>query len=174
MTNPAALQQSRAHYDGIKERLLKQYESLHDDEETLHDTLDGETDLTDQLIAIARSSENDQILVDGIKARIKELGDRANRIGLRQEKKKELVTSTMVAVGRKSIEAPDFTISLANSPQAVIITDEKLIPSAYLNQPDPPAPKPDRKKIKDALQGGVSIPGATLNNGAPYIKIRKS
>ena len=151
MTNVAVLNASRTNYDAVKEKLLEQWEGLRDDEVTLHDTLDGETDLVDHLIAIIRSSEMDQILIDGIKERIRELGERAKRLGYRIESKKGLVADAMGSISRRSIEAPDFTISLANSPKKVVITDEKEIPEQFMDKPTPPDPKPDKEKIKEAL-----------------------
>ena len=50
---------------------------------------------------------------------------------------------------------------------AVMIEDEKAIPPQYMRTPEPkpPVPAPDKKAIKAAIEGGVTVPGAALVKG---------
>ena len=54
-----------------------------------------------------------------------------------------------------------FTLSYRKS-EATNILDESLIPTQYLKTPEPPAPKPDKPAIKEALKAGIVIPGAEI------------
>ena len=54
-----------------------------------------------------------------------------------------------------------FTLSYRKS-EATNIVDESLIPSQYLKTPEPPAPKPDKTAIKEAIKAGTLVPGAEI------------
>lgn len=175
MTAPTAhqLATALAHRAYLKEQLLVQFPDLAEDERALLDTLDGESKLDDMLAEVMRSSEDDAMLVAGIKERMTELNERKARLERRVEAKREIVCRTMDKANLQKIERPDFTLSLRKSPPAVLITDEKLIPDDYLIHPEPPAPKPDKAGIAVALKGGKEVPGATLSNGNVGLQIRK-
>ena len=82
-----------AHHQYLRERLEVEFPDA--DEETLHDTLEGMTNLTEMLAEVLRSQLGDQDLVTALKARIGDMQARAGRIEDRARKKRELVTSVM-------------------------------------------------------------------------------
>ncbi len=143
------------------------------DEETILDTLEGETDLVELIVAVLESAEHDKAMVEFIGERIKELNDRAARFEKRAETKRKVVQMAMERSGRNKIEAAAFTVSLKATPQTVIITATEKIPPAYMVQPDPPPAKPDKRAIMEALKGGTAIDGCTLSNGGQTISVRK-
>ncbi len=143
------------------------------DEETLLDTLEGETGLVELIVAVLESAEQDLAMNRVIVERIAELNERAARFEKRAETKRKVVQLAMERSGRKKIEAPAFTVSLKALPQGVIITATEKIPAAYMVQPDPPPARPDKRAILEALKAGKGVDGCTLSNGGQTISVRK-
>ena len=155
-------------HEYVKEQLRVQFPDI--DDQTLADTLEGETDLQQMLVAIMRSADEDEMLVAGIKARAEDLAERRKRIERRIETKEAIVLHAMEKANLKKIEAPDFTVSTRATPAAVIVTDEKLIPADYWKPQDPTL---DKAGIRDALKAKKDIPGATLSNGGVTLSVRR-
>jgi len=151
----------------LRERLETEFPDL--DDETLADTLEGETELTEALAALLRSREEDLGLIAGLKARLNDLKTRLERFQDRAERKRRLVTDVMSRAEIKRITEPDFTVSLRTSPPAVVIEDEEWIPDAYWKAQ---APKLDRAALGDALKAGRTVEGASLGAPKPSISIR--
>ena len=143
------------------------------DEETLLDTLEGETDLVELIVAVLESAEADLAMNRSIAERIAELNERAARFEKRAETKRKVVQMAMERSGRKKIEAAAFTVSLKALPQSVIILAAEKIPEAYMAQPEPPPKRPDRRAILEALKAGTAVEGCTLSNGGQTIGVRK-
>lgn len=170
--NAHALRQSVARHNALRDELIRRFgAALADDEQALIDTLDGLSDLDEQIIAVMRSADDDEVLVNGIKARVDELQARALRIGERAATKKAAVVQAMQAAGVRKIEAPDFTLSLRNVPPTVQITDEAALPEGFVTTKITRAP--DKRALKEALQAGEAIPGATLGNGGVGLTVRR-
>lgn len=157
-----------AHHEYVKEQLRVQFPDA--DDQTLADTLEGESNLDALLIAVMRSADEDGLLVAGIKARVEELNERKKRIERRIEAKEALVQHTMERACLKRIEAPDFTVSVQATPAAVIVTDEKAIPADYWKPQDP---KLDKAGISAALKAKKDVPGAMLSNGGATLSVRR-
>lgn len=142
-------------------------------DDDLADTLEGESNLDEMIIKTIRSNEDDEALVLGLSARLDELAERQARLKQRIATKRELVASVMDRADKKKIIAPDFTLSLSKRPRSVVIIDEDEIPAAFKVAQEPPAPRPDKKALKEALEGGATIPGACLSNAAPSLTVRR-
>lgn len=163
---PALAAEFHAH-NFLKERLTADFPDL--DDETLADTLEGETGLNEALAAIIRSREEDLSLITGLKARLEGLKARLERFQDRADRKRRLVTDVMARAEIKRITEPDFTVSLRTSPAAVVVEDEALIPEDYWK---PQAPKLDRLALGEALKSGQTVQGASLGEPKPSITIR--
>ncbi len=61
----------------------------------------------------------------------------------------------------KPINVGTFVVSYRKS-DAVIIEDEARIPPEFMKTPEPPAPKPDKTAIKEAIKGGAVVPWASV------------
>ena len=161
------LDQELHHHILFKEQLKEQFPD--ETEETLTDTLEGMTDLTEILATVLRSNLDDLSIVDALQSRMGDMQERLKRIQGRAERKRQLVLSAMERAGLKKISEPDMTVSLRPLPQPLVITDENKIPQDYwIPQP----PKLNRKKLKDALKSDEEVPGAILGNGATTITVR--
>lgn len=91
--------------------------------------------------------------------------DSADRIEKRAKDLEAYTLTCMLLAGIQKIECPWFTLSIVKNPPAVLIEDAALIPAAYMTDPKPPAPAPDKALIKKALQDGHDVMGATLVQG---------
>lgn len=156
-----------SHHDYIRERLKADFPEI--DEETLADTLEGETDLNKMLAEIIRSLLDDVSMVAAMKARISDMQERVERINDRARKKRDLVGSVMERADIKKLSEPDMTVSLRVSPPALIITDETIIPDTWWK---PQQPKLDKSGITSAIKDGGAVPGAFLGNSSLTISIR--
>ena len=161
------IDQELHHHILFKEQLAEQFPD--ETEESLADTLEGMTDLTEILATVLRSSLDDVALADALQTRVADMQERRSRIQARADKKRALVLSTMEKAGLKNITEPDMTISLRALPQPLVITDENIIPPGYFI---PQPPKLNRKKLNDALKADEEIDGATLGNGPMTITVR--
>jgi hypothetical protein len=149
-------------HNHFRERLREEFPDA--DDETLADTLEGLTDLSDLLAEVIRSALEEEAFCEALKARITDMRERAARLGLRAEKKRQLVGETMAQADLKRLTLPDLTISLRPGPAPLVVTREEEVPSAFWKaQP----PKLDRQGLSQALKAGESIPGAVLGNPQP-------
>lgn len=151
----------------LKERLEAEFPDL--DDETLADTLDGETRLNEALAAVLRSREEDLALVTGLKARIETMRARLERFQDRAERKRGLVADVMVRADIRRLIMPDFTASLRTVPPGLIVEDEAQVPEAFWK---PQAPKLDRAALGEALRRGETVAGAALGEARRSITIR--
>jgi hypothetical protein len=68
----------------------------------------------------------------------------------------------MEAVGCPSFRTESHTVSTRRNPATVDIPDENAVPERFLSTPKP---KPDRAKIRAAVQADKTINWATLREG---------
>ena len=165
MSHPLTLELQLHEY--LREKLLTEF--LEIDEETLSDTLEGLTDLHDKLAAVIRSQQEDSVLANALKIRIKEMQERHARFEDRVTKKRELVTTVMDRAGITKIAESDFTASLRQTPRPLVISDDREIPKTYWKPQDP---KLDRKRLMADLKSDEQIPGACLGNGGVTVSVR--
>ena len=151
----------------LRRRLLELYPDL--DDQTLADTLEGATNLHEALAALIRSALDDECLAKALKERIAAMRSRLDRLEKRAAAKRHLACETMeMANIRKLLEA-DFTASLRQGPPGVDVMDETKLPLEFLV---PQAPKPDKRGILEALNGGRPVPGAVLCIPRPSLSVR--
>jgi hypothetical protein len=161
------LQSSLSEHQTFRHRLLNEYPDL--DDETLLDTLEGMTDLHEQLATVVRSQLDDTALKEGLKRRLNDMQARLARIDKRIGSKRALVTSAMDQAGIKKVEEPDFTVSVRQTPPTLSVGDETEIPKGFWK---PQPAKLDRSGLIAALKNGSEVPGAALGNGGVTISVR--
>ncbi len=155
------------HHRYLRERLEAAFPDA--DEETLMDTLEGMTSLTDSLAELLRSSQEDQSLASALRSRMSDMQARCGRFEERARKKRELVCTVMEEADLKKLMEPDFTVSLRPSRAPLMIIDEAAIPGDYWK---PQPAKLDRIGLISALSNGRDIPGAVLGNPPMTISVR--
>ena len=167
MTNEYELDQHLRQHEYLRQQLAEKFPDA--DEETLRDTLEGMTDLTDMLAELIRSSLDDKAFVTALKQREDDMKERRERFETRAQKKRNLVWLTMERANLKKIEAPDLSVGLQKSKPSVRITDEGMIPNQFwIPQPH----KLDRNKIAEALKTGADIAGVMFSNAPPTLSVR--
>ncbi len=155
------------HHQYLRERLAADFPDA--DEETLRDTLEGLTNLTDMLAEVLRSALEDQAFVTALRSRIGDMQARLSRIDERARKKRDLVCSVMERADVRKLMEPDLTVSLRPSRAPLVVTDEEAIPEGYWKAQ---APKLDRQGLIAALSAGRDVPGALLGNAPMTISVR--
>lgn len=143
-----------------------------DDDQTVIDTMDGETDAIEALRQTVRLAIEAEVhasackdLADTYTARRKALEDRAERY-------RNAAATFMSEVGEKTLRLPEATITVRQTGPQIIGT----IPSAA-DLPDS-CVKFQRVKhepsIKAAMQDGLAIPGLSLSNGGVGLTVRRA
>jgi hypothetical protein len=155
------------HHRYLRERLEAAFPDA--DEETLMDTLEGMTSLTDSLAELLRSSQEDQSLASALRGRMSDMQERCGRFEDRARKKRELVCTVMEEAELKKLTEPDFTVSLRPARAPLMIIDEEAIPGDYWK---PQPAKLDRMGLISALTNGRDIAGAVLGNPPLTIAVR--
>ena len=139
------------------------------EEEWLHDTLEGITDLHEMIAAVIRSALVDEALQAGLRTRLEEMRQRLARLEERGAKKRQLALDAMCEVGLKKLEQPDFTASARVGLPPLLIVAQDVIPEPYWV---PQPPKLDRQSLLAALKRGGTIPGVELGNPKPTLAVR--
>jgi hypothetical protein len=139
------------------------------DDQTLADTVEGLTDLHEIIAAIVRSALTDEALATGLKARIAEMEERADRLEDRASKRRQIAKEVMVELDIKKITASDFTVSVRPGMPSLLVLDEAAVPSIYWQ---PVSPKLNRQELLNELKGGAEIQGVSLSNPEPVLSVR--
>ena len=78
----------------------------------------------------------------------------------------------MVEAEQRNIRLDSRTVYLSKVAPKVVVENEAEIPSRFWTTPEPPAPKLDKKALKDALAAKEAVPGARLDNGSISLRMR--
>ncbi len=154
-------------YQALRERLLADWPTV--EEECLHDTLEGITDLHEMIAAVIRSALVDEALHSGLRSRLDDMRERLSRLELRASKKRELALEAMTEVGLSKLEQPDFTASARAGSPALVVVSQERIPAAYWV---PQPPKLDRQTILGELKRGLEVQGTEMSNPKPVLSVR--
>lgn len=150
------------------EALIRQYPEMQDDEILRADMLDGETSISDVITWLIRMGEDARALRDGTKERLDELKARGERFGRRIDFARALIFKILEASNLRKVELPEATVYLRNNPpQLVGEVDGDKLPDELVKIER----KPDKKKIKEALQAGLTLEGLALSNSPPSIVV---
>lgn len=140
------------------------------DDDTIRDSIEGETSLREAIAAVVADINDDEMLVAGIATMIGRLSDRRTRLDTRTEARKAAIQKAMEIGEIKTLPLPSCTLSLRAVPRGLAVTDEKLIPWDYFVAQEP---RLDRKRLKDDLKAGKEIPGCVLDNGGLTLSVRR-
>ncbi len=124
------------------------------------DEVDGA--LKEKAQNIAMAVRNLETTAEAIKEAETHMAERRKSIENKVKSIKDYVLRCMTAAGVTKIECEYFRMAIRNNPQKVVIDDENAIPLAYLRQPEPPPPAPDKKAMLADMKQGVVIDGAHM------------
>lgn len=164
---PGRLKQEAIGYANARDQLLAEFPDL--DDETLHDTLEGITDLRQMLAEVVRSALDDEALAGGLSTRLSDMKARLERLEERAKRKRQLVLRAMADTDIPKLAESDFTASLRSGVPTLEVSAEDKIPAAYWK---PQPPKLDKQGIIAALKTGATIEGAALNPSQLQLSVR--
>lgn len=145
---------------------LQKLADLDLDEQTVTDTLEGLSgELEVKATNVAAFARNLEVSADAIKGAEAQMAARRKAIEKRAESLKAYLKANMERTGIIKIESPQFCLSIKKNPPAVHVEAQELVPDAFFNQPPPPSPVMDKKRIADALKAGEDVPGCRLEQG---------
>jgi len=165
MTNPLA---NSVRIAAELRNQLKAEFSLEDGDEALETTIEGEGDLTERLIGIARAAVRAEAMAEAMKVIIKDNQDRKVRFEAKAEKLRGVIAWAMSEAGLKKIPAPDLTLSLGAGKPPLILDDVTTLLPEFARVKT----EPDRVAIRAALEAGQKLSFARLGNARPYLTIR--
>ncbi len=139
------------------------------DPKLILDTIEGETNLAEACVVVLDECNEDEILIEGLAAKINELQVRKGRMEKSVETRRGIILMAMDRAGLQTIKSPLGTMSTRPTPPKTIISDEAQIPARFWK---PGNPTLDRAALKAALDGGEQIPGAGLSNGGLSLSVR--
>ena len=154
-------------YTRIREWLLQHFPDV--DDQTIRDTLEGETNLQEMIAAVIRSALVDDALSAGLRTRLGEMKERLARLEERGAKKRQLALEVMDEVGLSKLQEPDFTASTRAGSASLVVMSEGDVPAPYWI---PQSPRMDRQALLVELKRGAEIPGVQLNNPKPVLVVR--
>ena len=115
-----------------------------------------------------RQASKDEALAASLRSIIADNQTRLQRLCASADRKRGVALDAMEAIGEKRIIRPDMTITVSAGRQRVVITDEGELPGAYFVV----RREPDKMAIREELEQGRPVPGATLSNKTSTLTIR--
>lgn len=164
--NALSLYQIAAEHRQMVERLME----FQEDAAAIADTIEAESfplELKAQNVAYA--IRNLESSAEAIKQAEGQMAERRKAIEKRAAHIREYLKTSMEVAGVAKIACQHFALTIAKNPAAVDIFEPVLIPAAYMRQPEPPPPSPDKTAIKEAIKAGVEVPGALLAQGTRLV-----
>lgn len=144
----------------LKNDFQKVQALIEDGGEGLQDTLESiELAIEDKLENIGKVIRNLEAEAKAFKEEEQRLGDRRKSIENNIKHLKQYAENAMIVTGDKKIKAGLFTFSIQKNPASVSVFNDVIVPEKYYVPVDP---RLDKKKIKEDLKNGESIPGAEL------------
>jgi hypothetical protein len=168
MTN---LRAAFADYRHVAERLRAEFPG--EDEETLCNTILGETYLDEAIMAVLREAQTRVAMAEGLDRLIDKMRARQTRLEATAERLKHAALWAAQEAGLPAkISAPDFTASIVTPKFGkVVITDQTRLPARYVRTTT--VTSADMRAIGQDLKLGEIIPGAELGNRTPFWTIRR-
>jgi len=154
-------------YRALADRIKAEFSTVDDD--TLRDTLEGLSTLTEMLEEVVRSALDDEAMATALRTRTELMNARLARFQSRSEKKRKLVNAIMGVAEISRLEAPEFSVHRSPGGEKLDIEPTAKVPDVYLV---PQPPRVDRLALMAAIRRGEQVEGARLVWGEPYISVR--
>lgn len=167
--SPGAMMRAMTVLAGLKDQLLAIDPTIVEDEKLYADMLEGEGgDALDVLARVVRASIDADDLAEAVKQRKQLLADRQTRFERRRDAMRRAALSVLQELALPKWEHAEFTISISEGRDKVIITDDKAIPDALCRI----TREPDKTAIGRLLKANTPVRGATLGNAEPFLSLR--
>jgi hypothetical protein len=150
--------------------LIASYPELADDEDLRADMVEGSTaayDVLDRILTQMREAEADGV---GIATRVGRLEARKEAADKRARAMRRFALRIMTAGDLKSVKLPEGTLSRVKGRESVEVFDEDALPEwAFSVKVDR---KPNKTAIKQALEAGIALQGASVKIGDETLQVR--
>jgi len=151
------------------EALRVTHPDVMDDDELRALALESETGFREFLTKVLRRILETKALTDANKIDAADLKKRQERLESRHDSLRSLALTVMLHANERKVELPRATLSVSNGVPKVIVTDETALPDNVVKIER----KPALKLIHELIDQGVTVPGATLSNAGPALRITK-
>lgn len=146
-------------YQSMVERLM----NSELDAQTIADTIEGASgELEAKATNVAMFIRNLESSAEQIKLAEKAMAERRKQLENKAESVKQYLFENMKRTGVTKIESPYFALTIKKNPPSVIIDDESLISDGYKRLPDPVPLIIDKALIKKAIENGLTVEGAHI------------
>lgn len=153
------------------QEIIKAIDSGEFTAEEMADTLEGAIGTFEEKAqSVLAYSENLASDIDQIDLAIKRLQERKKTLSNKKDSMRDYLKRNMQRTGITNIKCPLFSITLAKGRDKVVIDDESLLPSDYLNVEV--VQKADKKMLLSDLKEGVDIPGCHIEKGEESLRIK--
>lgn len=161
--NPATIRQLIAN-------LLLAHPELFDDEESRALSVESETPAVDYLRVIEHRRREAETMAGALAGQIAQLELRQARFVHQEKACRQIALDIMNEAQLPKLVMPEATYSIGKPRERVLIPDIQSVPLELCH---PPAvPKPDMKRIAEALKAGERFNWASLVTGEPSLTIR--
>lgn len=140
-----------------------------DDEDLLHDMLEGETEFIELIDWLARQEGELGAMGDVLKQRAVEISARRKRLEEGRKRIRGRIADLIRQSNLKTVRTPEATITLRAARPALVIDNEAEIPEHLTKV----VRQPDKTAIRAALERGENVPGAHLEPVDHSLTIRR-
>ena len=152
----------------LRERLQTAFQ-LEDGDQTLIDSLEGESDFLELCAKALREALEREAMADAMDALIERNMARRERHLEAAKRIRSIVADAMVEANERKLKLPDMTVSVRDGKPKLIIDPAQLWP-AYTKTET--VTKPDRDKIQEAVDRGEVPDGVQISNGGAVLTVR--
>ena len=149
----------------------KLIEEFGEDNDAIPDTLDGLTDLGDQIQAVLQTVCEQEAFAKALDGEIARLKARKKRLVRSAQIGRQVAAEAALEAGTKKLSRPDMTVTfgltepgLDGDADPATLHDEFVRVKREIN----------RTAIKEALDAGRDVPGFRLTNGRPTLTMRRA
>lgn len=148
--------------------LIAAYPELEEDATLLADALEGETGLHEILTRLLVERREAETMASAIKEREADLVERRKRFERKADGMKKIMLKLMEASQQDKVVLTEATLSVTKPRTSVEVIDAEALPQGFFRIER----KPLSSEIKDALESGHPVPGASLSLGNPGLMVR--
>lgn len=134
--------------------------------EVVADTLEGiQLPFNEKAVAVGMVIRNLDALAKGITDTVEAQNKRLSAVRSRAQHLRDYLCDAMQSTGTARIDSPEMRLRVVRNPPTVIVGNPEALPVSFMRFPEPPPPpppSPDKARIKEALQRGEEVPGASL------------
>lgn len=145
--------------------LAERLRSMGLDDDAVADTLEAESDLPGKVETYCIVLREKEAEIEAFKREKERFEERIKSNESAVKRMKSALLEGLKAAGESKVKAGLFNVAVQKSKGSVLIEHPELIPQAYMTDPKPPAPQPDKNLIYSAIADGHQVPGAKVVPG---------